>query len=90
MKATPSQAALAHRLLWKTYVILQKFNVVFFDDQCAETMQRLRQKTSTRKRYVDCMIAAIVLSGNHVLITRNEKHFVDLLPSHQVENWLDR
>ncbi len=90
LKATPAQAILAHQLLLKTYSTLQNFRVVFFDEQCAEVMERLQRQKSTRKRYVDCMIAAIVLSGQHVLVTRNEKHFADLLPARQIENWLDR
>ncbi len=41
------------------------------------------------KRYADMMIAALVLAGGHVLVTRNQKHFADLLPPAQLQNWLD-
>jgi hypothetical protein len=35
------------------------------------------------------MIAAMVLAGNHVVVTRNVKHFSEVLPPHQVENRID-
>jgi len=35
------------------------------------------------------MIAAMTLSYEFILVTRNEKDFADLLPDHQVENWID-
>jgi predicted nucleic acid-binding protein len=35
------------------------------------------------------MIAAMALAGNHIVVTRNTKHFSDVLPPHQIENWID-
>lgn len=35
------------------------------------------------------MIAAMALAGHHVVITRNIKHFTDLLPPAQLANWID-
>lgn len=35
------------------------------------------------------LIAAMAHSGNHTVITRNERHFADLLPRRQIANWID-
>jgi predicted nucleic acid-binding protein len=47
------------------------------------------KKIQIQKCYVDLMIAATALAGNHVVVTRNVKHFSDVLPPHQIENWID-
>jgi hypothetical protein len=35
------------------------------------------------------MIAAMVLAGQHRLVTRNHADFVDVLPATQLANWVD-
>ena len=90
LKATPSEAPLAHQHLMRTWYFLQQFTVVVFDQVSAETMAGLQRKISTRKRYADVMIAATVLAGRHTLVTRNLGDFADLLPANQVENWIDQ
>jgi hypothetical protein len=30
-----------------------------------------------------------LIAGNHIVVTRNQKDFVDLLPKHQLQNWID-
>lgn len=35
------------------------------------------------------MIAATVLAGRHILVTRNQRDFIDLLPKSQLVNWID-
>jgi predicted nucleic acid-binding protein len=35
------------------------------------------------------MIAAIAIAGHHIVITRNQKDFTDLLPKQQLQNWID-
>jgi hypothetical protein len=35
------------------------------------------------------MIAAMVLAGQHILVTRNHADFVDVLPPVQLANWID-
>jgi len=47
------------------------------------------KKFKSKKRYADMMIAAMALAGNHVVVTRNTKHFTDLLPPGQLANWID-
>ncbi len=65
------------------HVILQAYL------QRAAVMSLLLKQHSSRKRYADLMIAAIAIAGYHVVVTRNQKHFADLLPKHQLQNWID-
>jgi predicted nucleic acid-binding protein len=69
--------------------MLAEFNVVLFDQASAEVMMRLQRQVKTNKRYADVMIAAAALSGQHIVVTRNQRHFADLLPSKQLANWID-
>ena len=36
------------------------------------------------------LIAATALAGNHIVVTRNEKHFETLLPKIRIANWIDK
>ena len=89
LKATPEQIIWAHDQLWQTYLLITKFKVVLFDDEAKEELIRLLKKFKSKKRYADMMIAAMALAGNHVVVTRNTKHFTDLLPPAQLANWID-
>ena len=64
-------------------------NVVVFDEECVEVMENLRRKHTTHKCYADMMIAAVAISGNHIVVTRNQKHFAKFLPKDQLANWVD-
>ncbi|MCE7980603.1 MAG: type II toxin-antitoxin system VapC family toxin [Caldilinea sp. CFX5] len=89
LKATPAQAPQAHQLLIETIALLQRFRVVPFDQQCAKVMVEIQQRSKTKKRYADVLIAATAIAKQMVVVTRNEKDFVDLLPAKQVVNWID-
>jgi predicted nucleic acid-binding protein len=89
LKALPSEAPFAHRLLLETQQMLARFNVIVFDEPCAAVMKRLQRKYRTHKRYADLMIASMVDAGRHILVTRNQADFVDLLPKAQLVNWID-
>ena len=89
LKATPSQAPVAHKLLQETRQLLNRFNVVVFDDTCVEAIRTLQKQHKTHKRYADIMIAAIAIARKHIVVTRNQKHFVPLLPKTQIMNWID-
>lgn len=89
LKATPAEAPLAHQRLLDTQQMLAQFHVVVFDVACATVMERLRQQHRRRKRYADLMIAAMVIAGQHILVTRNRTDFVDVLPAAQLTNWID-
>ncbi len=88
LKATPERAEFAHQQLLETLHLLQTFAIVAFDQASSAKLAELLRRHQSRKRYADMMIAALALAGGHVLVTRNQKHFADLLPSAQLQNWL--
>jgi len=89
LKAAPVKAPSAHRLLLETQRLLNQFNVIVFDEMCAYAMEELQQKHKTHKRYADIkMIAAMALAGKHIVVTRNQRHFVKFLPKRQLANWI--
>jgi predicted nucleic acid-binding protein len=89
LKATPVEAPLAHQRLLDTQQMLSHFQIVVFDAACATVMEDLRQRHRRRQRYADPMIAAIVVAGQHILVTRNQADFRDVLPRAQLANWID-
>jgi len=89
LKASPEQAPLAHQRLLQMQQLLSQFNVVVFDEKCAKALAELRKKHKTHKCYADMMIAAMVLAGNHIVVTRNVKHFEPLLPKNKIANGID-
>jgi len=89
LKAAPAEAPLAHRRLLETQQMLLRFRIVVFDEACAGVMEQLRRTHKRRKRYADLMIAAIAAAGSHIVVTRNQADFADLLPPIQVVNWID-
>ena len=89
LKASPAKAPFAHRLLLDSQQLLSRFNVVIFDESCVSEMEKLQRMHKTRKRYADVMIAAVAKAGNHIVVTRNQKHFTSLLPKIQLANWID-
>ncbi len=90
LKATLDQMPLAHQRLMETRQLLRRFKVVTFDEVCAKAMFQLQRQVKTRKRYADVMIAATAIAGQHIVVTRNQRHFVDLLLPAQLENWVDK
>ena len=89
LKAAPEQSPIAHKLLLQTLELINSFRIAAFDEKSAEKMRELQKKFSSKKRYADLMIAAMALAGNHIVVTRNIKHFADILPAQQLENWID-
>ena len=89
LKAELAQLPLAHALLLETWRTLEKFQVIVFDEQMAASMAQLQKQHRSPKRYPDMMIAAMALVSKHVVVTRNQQHFADLLPPQQLQNWID-
>ena len=89
LKATPTQAPQAHQRLLDTMDMLQAFDIVPFDEACARIVLDIQKRSSTQKRYADVMIAAIAVVRDKILVTRNQRHFADLLPPDQIANWID-
>jgi predicted nucleic acid-binding protein len=89
VKATPEQVVQAHRLLKQSQQLLAQFGMLIFGEEDAEVFRKVLKKFKSKKRYVDLMIAAMALAGSHIVVTRNTKHFSDVLPPNQIENWID-
>jgi len=89
LKATPEQIIWAHEQIRQTHELITKFSLLLFNDEAKKELIRLLKKFKSKKRYADMMIAAMALAGNHVVVTRNTKHFTDLLPPGQLANWID-
>jgi predicted nucleic acid-binding protein len=68
---------------------LMQFNQLLFDDKCAKALEELKQQHKAHKKYPDLMIAAMAKAGRHIVVTRNQKDFANLLPPHQLANWID-
>ena len=89
LKATPEQAVTAHFQLRQTQLLIAQFDMFLFSEEDAEVFRKVLKKFKSKKRYVDLMIAAMALAGNHIVVTRNTRHFNDVLPPHLIENWID-
>ena len=89
LKAQPAQLARAQHVFQQTQALLNRFHILYFDEQSLLIASRLTEQTRTRKRYADVLIAAQVLAGQHILATRNTQDFRDLLPMEQLQNWVD-
>ena len=89
LKAPPEKAALAHSLLVETQKYLTQFNQLLFDEKCAKALEELKQQHKAHKKYPDLMIAAMAKVGKHIVVTRNQKDFENLLPPNQLANWID-
>ena len=89
LKATPEQLPLAHRLLIESQQSLKRFQVIVFDQICSARLIQLKKQHKNHKRYPDLMIAATALALNHIVVTRNTRHFADLLPANRMANWID-
>lgn len=89
LKAPPLQLSRAQQLFQQTQAVLSKFELLYFDDQSLAVAAQLTARFKTRKRYADVLIAAQVIAGRHILVTRNTSDFRDLLPPRQLQNWID-
>lgn len=87
VKAPPEQVVSAHQQLRQTQFLIAQFNALLFGED--DALKKILKKHQSKKRYVDLMIAAMAFAGNHIVVTRNVKHFADVLPPQQIENWID-
>lgn len=89
LKATPEQVPVASQRLIETYDLLKQFKVVEFNKKAAQALIVLKRTRKSKKRYADMLIAAMAIADNHIVVTRNVRHFKDLLPARQLVNWID-
>jgi len=89
LKAEAEHLARAQDRFRQTQILLSKFQILYLDEDALAVASRLISQVKTRKRYADVLVAAQVISGRHILVTRNTKDFRDLLSSKQMQNWID-
>lgn len=89
LKAQPAQLPRAQQLFQQTQAVLNKFELLYFDNQSLGVAVELTARFKTRKRYADVLIAAQTIAGRYILVTRNTSDFRDLLPPQQLQNWID-
>jgi tRNA(fMet)-specific endonuclease VapC len=75
----------AYAHLYEAIVYLTQTNILLFDDQAAGYMNRLRQQR-IRIGTLDLRMAAIVLSVDGILVTRNWTDFQQI-PGLAMEDW---
>lgn len=89
LKAEPQKLLSAQQQLLATQGMLARFAILHLDTKAITLAEQFKQQIKTRKRYADFLLAAQTLAGQHILVTRNTKDFQDLIPHHQLQNWID-
>lgn len=87
IRRAKSRAALiyVYTRLSETLMFLSQLNILLFDDQATEKMDDLQQQ-KLRIGTPDLRIAAIVLSVDGILVTRNLTDFQQI-PGLAIEDW---
>ncbi|WP_309720186.1 type II toxin-antitoxin system VapC family toxin [Armatimonas sp.] len=81
------QEAAGYKLLIDHFEALKSFAILPYDTE-AEAIFHGFPKNIRRQGRQDCQIAAIALTHEATVITRNERHFAQI-PSVVFENWVD-
>lgn len=89
LKAEPQALLVAQQYLKATQNLLSDFGILDLDEAAVAAAERLKRQIKTRKRYADIVIAAQAIAGRHIVVTRNVADFQDILPSAQLQNWVD-
>jgi len=84
-RAAPDELVSAYQKLQVTFDSLKSFNVLGFTTEAQDIYTNLiRQKIKVGRQ--DLRIAAIALSVNGILVTRNQRDFSQV-PNFVLENW---
>lgn len=85
-KAKKPKARLnAYHWLWETFDLLTHFTVLKYNSQAEAHFQALRAQ-KIRVGTQDLRIAAIALSRNGTVVTRNQRDF-EKIPALKIEDW---
>ena len=90
LKAEPENLLREQERLLATQQFLTIYETIYLNERAVEELAALRQRVSTRKRYIDVVIAAMALAGDYTVVTRNADDFGDLLPASRIQNWIDQ
>ena len=90
LKAEPENLLREQERLLTAQQFLSIYQTIYVNEQAVAVLTALRNSVSTRKRYADVVIAAIALAGGDIVVTRNVDDFRDLLPTDQIQNWIDQ
>ncbi len=90
LKAEPEHLLREQERLRAAQRFLTTYETVYLDERAIAHLVALRQRVSTRKRYIDVVLAAMALARDDVVVTRNVDDFSDLLPAARVQNWIDQ
>lgn len=88
-KAEPHQLLREQERLIEAEILLKTFEIAYLTEESVNALRSLLQKISSRKRYADPIIAAMAIANRDIVITRNVEDFKDLLPTSQIQNWID-
>ncbi len=83
----PQRQVLAYRELTRLFEYFQLFEIIAFDDLCADQLENLRAER-IRIGTMDLKIAATALVHGALLLSANLRDFAQA-PGLRVENWLD-
>lgn len=89
LKAEPARLLTAQQHFSITLELLTNFAVLPLDAAAIAQAEQFKQRIKKHKRHADLVIAAQAPAGRHILVTRNTQDFRDLLPAHQLQNWID-
>lgn len=81
----PQDRINAYHWLWETLDFLCDFTVLKYDTQAEKHFETLRTR-KVRTGTQDLRIAAITLSHDATLVTRNRRDF-EVIPSLKIEDW---
>jgi predicted nucleic acid-binding protein len=69
-----------------TVTTLARYQTLPFDDKAAAIFKGFPSKAK-RISANDRLIASIALANDYILVTANTKHFKELLPENQLQDW---
>jgi predicted nucleic acid-binding protein len=90
LKAEPENLLREQERLLAAQQFLSIYQTIYVIEQTIAELTALRSRVNTRKRYTDVVIAAMVLAGDDIVVTRNVDDFRDMLPADRIQNWIDQ